>query len=201
MTATYSGLKTDIGNWLNRADLTDHLPAFITLAEAKFNRELRTMSMVTRSQTEADRAFIPLPTDWLGTRNIQLDGAPVGYVTPEEADRLRYHELGTGKRFYTLIDDGIELLPVPTAGTLLIAYYARVPALSDTTAANWLLTNHYDAYLYGALVHSAPFLADDQRLTVWAGLAGSALAEIQAADERAKYSGATLIPRLRSGYG
>lgn len=197
----YATLQSDVAEWLNRDDLTDRIPTFIQLAEARFNRALRVMAMVSRAQTEADRDFIPLPTDWLETRNIQLDGAPVGYVTPEEADRLRDKDLLTSKLFYTLIDDGIELVPEPDSGTLLIAYYASIPALSDSNTENWLLTKHYDAYLYGALVHSAPFLVEDERLPVWKTSFTEAINEIQAADERAKHSGATLIPRRRGGYG
>jgi hypothetical protein len=43
---TYSNLKTSIANYLNRSDLTSYLGDFITLTEARLNRELRVREMV-----------------------------------------------------------------------------------------------------------------------------------------------------------
>ena len=34
---TYGGLKTAVGVWLNRADLTSYIPDFIKLAEQRIN--------------------------------------------------------------------------------------------------------------------------------------------------------------------
>ena len=38
---TYAELQTAVANWLDRDDLTDRIPEFIALAEAKMNRVLR----------------------------------------------------------------------------------------------------------------------------------------------------------------
>ena len=38
---TYAELQTAVANWLDRDDLTDRIPEFIALAEAKMNRNLR----------------------------------------------------------------------------------------------------------------------------------------------------------------
>ena len=35
---TYAELQTAVANWLDRDDLTDRIPEFIALAEAKMNR-------------------------------------------------------------------------------------------------------------------------------------------------------------------
>ena len=43
---TYSNLKTTIANYLNRSDLTSNLGDFITLTEARLNRELRVREMI-----------------------------------------------------------------------------------------------------------------------------------------------------------
>ena len=44
---TYSTLQTAVANWLDRDDLADRVPEFISLAEATFNRVLRIRSMET----------------------------------------------------------------------------------------------------------------------------------------------------------
>ena len=46
--ATYTDLQSSVADWLNRSDLSAVIPTFIQLAEAKFNRELRTRDMLTR---------------------------------------------------------------------------------------------------------------------------------------------------------
>ena len=38
---TYSELKSNIADWLNRSDLTSVIPTFISLAENRLNRQLR----------------------------------------------------------------------------------------------------------------------------------------------------------------
>ena len=38
---TYAELQTAVANWLDRDDLTDRIPEFIALAEAKMNRNQR----------------------------------------------------------------------------------------------------------------------------------------------------------------
>ena len=44
---TYANLKTEIANYLNRSDLTEHLDTFIDLAEARHSRDLRVREMET----------------------------------------------------------------------------------------------------------------------------------------------------------
>jgi len=47
--STFAELKTAAANWLDRSDLTDRIPEFIALAEARFNRILRIRDMETVS--------------------------------------------------------------------------------------------------------------------------------------------------------
>jgi hypothetical protein len=68
-------------------------------------------------------------------------------------------------------------------------YYGQIPPLADATPTNWLLTHHPDAYLYGSLIHAAPYLGDDQRASVWASLHQSALDAIDRESSTAKFGG------------
>ena len=43
--SNYTELNTAVANWLDRDDLTDRIPEFIALAEARFNRLLRIRAM------------------------------------------------------------------------------------------------------------------------------------------------------------
>ena len=49
--STYSELKTAVENWLDRADLTERVPEFISLGEARIARRLRVRGIEQRSTT------------------------------------------------------------------------------------------------------------------------------------------------------
>ena len=69
---TYDELKTAIGTWLNRTDLTSYYDTFIDNAEAEFNRNIRHRDMVQRSDATADSQYLTLPTDWLEAINVKI---------------------------------------------------------------------------------------------------------------------------------
>ena len=92
-----------------------------------------------------------------------------------------------------------EVMPSPDgpySGILL--YYAKVPALSDSVATNWLLTHHPDIYLYGALLHSAPFLQEDVRAQTWAALYKSAVERVNDASDKSTASGSGLRLNIKA---
>jgi len=120
-----------IADWLDRSDLTDRIPDFITLAEARINRDLRIRPMEVRSTmtTTSGKRYFNLPGGYVQMRNIQLNTDPISaleYITPEMLDRL-YGGSATGKpRAYTLIGDEIQLAPMPdTTYTLEMAFYEK----------------------------------------------------------------------------
>ena len=77
-------------------------------------------------------------------------------------------------------------------------YYGKIPSLSASNATNQILENFPDVYLYGSLVHSAPFLGDDQRLQVWGSLYQSSLNAINGQSERAKQGAVGRRMKIRS---
>jgi hypothetical protein len=88
--STYTELKAAVASWLARADLTSTIPDFITLAEAKLNRTLRTRQMEQRSTATATE-YMELPTGFIELRNIQLNETPkvsLEMVSPDEIDRM-----------------------------------------------------------------------------------------------------------------
>jgi hypothetical protein len=51
---TYSELKTNIANYLNRSDLTSEIDIFIDNTEAELNRRLRVADQVKRATATAE---------------------------------------------------------------------------------------------------------------------------------------------------
>ena len=56
-----------------------------------------------------------------------------------------------------------------------MTYWRKVGVLSTDNTTNWLLTDHPDIYIYGALMHTAPYLKDDPRLQIWQSMLEKAL--------------------------
>ena len=201
---TYANLKTAIADWLDRSDLTDRIPDFIALAEARLNRELRIRPMEVRSTLTltAGQRYFALPGGYLQMRNIQLNTNPVTpleYITPEMLDRL-YGSNTTGKpKAYSLIGDEIQLAPIPdTDYTLEVAYYEKFTPLTTDVTTNWLTENAPDVLLYGALIEAEPFVKNDERMPLWLNAYKEAIDKIQKADDRDRHSGSQM--RVRTVY-
>jgi hypothetical protein len=197
--ATYAELQSSIGDWLNRADLVATIPSFISIAESAHNRQIRTRQMIKRSTATVSDAFTTLPSDMLEITNAQINGSrvtPLDFVSMTEADKVRrLYPAGTSK-YFTIVGDTLELVPNPSSSVEVeIVYYARIPALSASNTSNWLLLMSPDLYLYGALIASAPYLRDDERVMAWMNLYKQALAELQVSDERARFTSTPLRAR------
>jgi hypothetical protein len=191
---TYSDLKASVADFLNRSDLTSVIPDFVTMAEADLNRSLRVREMSIRTRAPIDSQYVKLPADFLGMRNIDLLTDPVTPMTYKNLQNLDIHRAGdaTGKPiYYSIMQNNIEFAPAPDGDyTIEIVYYQKVPPLSLNTT-NWLLDAHPDAYLYGTLQHSAPYLQADERVGIWAGKYQQIIEQITTSDEKAKFSGST----------
>jgi hypothetical protein len=197
--STYAELQSSIGDWLNRADLVTTIPTFISMAEVAHNRQIRTRQMIKRSTATIGDAFTTLPSDMLEITNAQINGSrvtPLEFVAMDQADRIREVYPAGASKYFTIVGDTLELVPNPSSEvTVEIVYYARIPALSVSNTSNWLLLNSPDLYLYGSLIASAPYLRDDDRVVVWSTLYKQALADLQIADERARFTSTPLRAR------
>ena len=205
---TFTELKDALADWLDRSDLTDRIPDFITLAEARLNRDVRIRPMEVRSsmETTAGQRYFNLPGGYLQMRNMQINSNPITpleYITPEMLDRL-YGSDTTGKpKAYTLIGDEIQLAPIPDSDyTVEMAFYEKFTPLGDGTSgtitSNWLTTNAPDVLLYGALLEAEPFIKNDERIALWLNAYNGAVKKIQDADARDRHSGSAM--RIRNIY-
>ena len=98
--STYAELKTAVANWLDRSDLTDRVPEFITLAEARIGRKLRVRGVEERATTPlvGSQEYYALPSDFLEARNVQINSNPVQvltYRTPQQLDKEYPSSTGT----------------------------------------------------------------------------------------------------------
>jgi hypothetical protein len=178
---TYATLVTAVTEWLARdqdATLIARIPDFIVLAEAKFNRQLFVRQMEARSTALADMTsnepeFISLPADFQSMRRVRLSsviGKPcLEFKSGTQMDEYRFctSDVAAQPRYFTVFGDEIELVPTPDqAYTIEMVYRQNIPPLASNSP-NWLLALAPDLYLYGALLESAPYIKEDDRIQTW----------------------------------
>lgn len=202
---TYDELLVNVESWANTPEIAQMIPAFVELAEARFNRVLRTASMIGRATISTTSSYFSLPTDFLEAISLKQPGSDVpliSYVTPSQMDGARLSTSWSGQplQHYTIVDTNLHLWPTQSgAVTVEMTYYKRIPALSPSVQSNWLITRAPDAYLYGSLLQMEGFLGKDDRVPLWVAALQSVIDELNTEAERAKYPRSSgLIMRARS---
>ena len=209
--STYAELQTAVANWLDRDDLTDRIPEFIALAEAKMNRRLRISLMEnisTAISTVGGQRDYSLPTGFNGMREFHLTTnplTPLSYLTPEMMNRMWAGSTSGKPRAFTLFSDGgtrkIKLGPAPdVVYTTSMLYLKKIDNLSVANPTETMLTENPDIYLYGALLEAEPFLMNDGRIQTWGSLLLEAAKALQERDTFDRHSGSELRVMNTGGY-
>ena len=205
--STFAELKTATANWLDRSDLTDRIPEFIALAEARFNRNLRIRDMETVStaiSTAAGTREYSLPTGFVQMKEFHLTTdplTPLAYITPEMMSRIWAGSTKDKPEVFTIIADKVRLGPNPDAVyTTSMLYYKTFTALSASNTTSEMLTNNPDVYLYGTLLEAEPFLMNDARVPMWLAAFEKAVNDIQNQDNRDRHSGSAMRVMNTGGY-
>ncbi len=206
---TLTNLTTEITDLLNRGDLTAKVPSWIALVEAEVQRILQGRDMRTTVSVTFDTSgAVALPADFRSPVSLTLETdafkGPVE-ITSYERLQLKRGELVTGQPRYAAVSNNtLMIAPIAdsdTAYTGVLIYDATVAPLSASNPTNWVLTNHPDLYFYGAALHSAPYLRDDERIPVWEKLYTKAFEQVRIARDRAEFGVNTPIIRPRSALG
>lgn len=206
--STYSELKTSVANYLNRSDLTDVIPDFITLTENRLNRELRVRANMVRATTTttSGTAFYDLPSDLIELRNITYDTSSssyaLTYLSPESSSR-EYGSTGNGfPRAYTNLGKNIKLAPTPDgAYTININYFQKLNSLSNSVTSNDVLTEFPDLYLFGSCMEGAIYLNDTEQTQRFASIFQATLDEVKRSEEAARYSGTVMTMTVQGDPG
>lgn len=199
MPLTYATLQTQIASFLNRDDLTAQIPTFILLAEAAINRDVDHWQMQKRSEATFNERYEPLPIDFISLDRVSIKGQKQLDLV-SQAKMLDYRETNNNTSgepsVYAISTGQIEFYPTPDGdydGS--IVYRSKVSELSDSITSNWLLAEAPDVYLYGSLLHSAPWLQEDHRLGVWGALYTAGVSKLNERSEDGLYGGTGLTMR------
>ena len=208
---TYAELQTAVANWLDRDDLTDRIPEFIALAEAKMNRNLR-ISLMENVSTDILMAGgtrdYPLPTGFTGMKEFHLTTSPItplSYITPEMMNRMWAGSNRGRPQAFTLFSDAgirkIRVGPSPDSDyTTSMLFLKKIDNLSVSNPTETMLTENPDIYLYGALLEAEPFLMNDARVQLWGTMLQQVAKDLQDRDIFDRHSGSALRVMNTTGY-
>jgi hypothetical protein len=197
--STYSGLAASVADWLHRADLGTPIVDFIALAHKQLMRDLRghVRLMVRNASFPISGEYVAAPNDFLEFVSGYLNDSTMTPLVWGSADAAK----ASGTAQISLVSgpggtEDFHFEPAVSAMTATIEYYAKLPVLSASATTNWILDDHPDLYLYGALLQSTAYLGDDPRIGLWQAAYASALESCKAAGKRARWSGPNLQMRV-----
>ena len=206
MITNLDSLKQAIAGFLLRDDLTEQIDAFVQLGEAQLNRDIRHPRMEARIEYPHLTRRFPLPSEWLETVSIEFTGqnGEPAFLRPfgsAEAEVVAAREHGSGgdPQGYRVEGNNLIITPAPGAGAASMVFVAKLASVLDPSHGNtnWLLRRYPDAYLYGSLMHSAPFLMEDNRLAMWGDLYAAAVGKVNRVGKQSRLAGARLRVRNR----
>jgi hypothetical protein len=210
---SYATLLTEIADELNRTDLTSRLPGFVQRGESRLSRDKRARLPVDLTGLEIASEEEAAPADLVAPDVIAHDGG----VYFGELDLVGLGDLTAIKRrrgdvgvpvAYAIRSDGAGNLffvfaPEPSETfTMQASYYAGLTngnALGTSNQTNRFLLAHPDIYFYAALVESAPFLREDERIGVWEGMLQQRLEDLRIMTQE-QQTGGTLSDAPRRAF-
>lgn len=167
--ATYSDLKTAITTWMARAELSGEAADFITLAEARLNRELRGL--------DVDAAL----TGVIGSSDLDCTAIsinePVTLFLVDTAGDVELVQRSKGTMpiasanarpsEWAMNGSNISLnAPCDEAYTFRLVYAPRF-SLSDSQPTNWLLDEHPDIYLAASILWGHGYVQNFPQAAIW----------------------------------
>jgi hypothetical protein len=178
---TYSELLTAGANWLERGDMTLRLPEFVSLAEARINRRLN------KADAEEDTPlvgvpgsrFISLPANFDNAVQLWLCGVN-GRVrlTPVSAAQMDTSVVAGSPQFWAIDNGRLAFERQLDAAYSFALRETTMLGLSVGAPTNDVLTQWPDLYLNGMLAEAAPYMLDDERMTIFEPKFVLALAEV-----------------------
>jgi hypothetical protein len=201
--STFDELVAAIAGYLPHDALTTEAVDFITLAEARFNRELKCRQMTALQTPTAIPAggVMSLPTGFLEIGAHQIATSPITvptYLAPDAFMASGYNEAGGAPKVYTLIGTNIHFLPGPDSATYIYSlyYFKQLTALSASNQSNWLLALAPDLYLYASLLEAEAYFINDARMTTWSSMYDRGKDSLHALDVRSRHrpGGSTSTP-------
>lgn len=186
----HATLKSDIATFMQRDDLTSVIPTIVRLTEDRIADEVRIRQMENRTTLTIDgENGADIPDKFLGLRGLHRNDSTyfeLEYLPPNAFwNRSEAHVAGT-PFWYTLEAGKIYFAPYFSSTEYAEAvFWKEFDRLSGDQDTNWLLTNRYRVYLYGAQAEAKAFVEDDEQAGKWASAFTNAVQKLNTNNQRA----------------
>lgn len=194
-------LLAAIAGYLNRDDLTDAIPTFVQLFEAKMRKDRRARKFQNAGSVTITGDDMSMPSDFQSPHSWYHDGSTffgrITSVTLYELPEIKRRMGPTGVPMFAAIlpDLTVRFAPSPDANyTTKLAYWRTLEALTASNPTNWMLVDHPEIYLYGALVEAALYLKDDAADQRWSMLLEKGLTLLDQATTNIEWGGPMEVP-------
>lgn len=141
--------------------------------------------------------MVALPADFMSMRSVYIDTCPrvpLEYMTPSQMSEKWGCEIGTPEN-YTIIGSDISFGPSPDKQySVVLIYQKELAALSEENPSNWLLDEHPDIYLFGALAHAEFYGWNDARLPLIKGQMDEWIEQLNMLGNEKRYGGGPIAP-------
>jgi hypothetical protein len=203
----YSEIINAAKQYTDREDdeVDSNMDTFIAMAESRINRLLKTREQTTRAYTATvtGQEYYPLPTDYAGIRDIQINSTDIGstsysmsYLNPMQFNVVRNTSF-CGAYYYCIIADQFQIFPILDEGqTIEIVYYQKVPALTSGSNTNWLSETSPDVYIAGIVSEIEAFVKNYEVAKAWDSKMTRCIDELDNSDVIERWSGSPLVVRL-----
>lgn len=194
----YTDLVAKVALWLDRDDLGERIPDFVALLEARLNRLLRTVLQETLNTIWAPTsAYYSLPDDFRKIRSLSVrrqDAYPYypGELIEVSPQALMSFNGGEYPRAYAIEGRQLHVVPAPTSEKPLVLdvnYWRRIPPLGTFQPTNWILQEHPDIYVWGALHQGAIYIRDPEAENACSNLLDQAIGELKTMSRQDQYGG------------
>jgi hypothetical protein len=181
--ATYADLIAELPFWVeNRPSLVARYPVFVALCEAKMNRMLRVRRMIARTTITASAETLALPSDFVAAKTLRLTGGSkwqLEAVTEDGFTDLMSGDPSAGEPQAFGVEGGNFVFwpPPSSSADIYLVYYQAIPGL-QANSSNWMLSNHPDAYLYGAVAEAWSYVGNADETSKFATLFMGVLGQI-----------------------
>jgi hypothetical protein len=199
-TSDYTTFCAQIADWANRQDWSQILVAsFVSMAEQKFNAELRVDRMINFATNVVTDRCSTLPDDWLEADLIQVQNAsaPSGFKPINYKARDEFFKISDwwASGFYTIEGRTIYFGGPPDeieGITYTMNYYGEVPVFA-TTGTSWIYTKYPSLYLKAALIHSNFYaVGEEQKALLMKSQVEDEIVKLNNVHLRAKASGSRI---------
>lgn len=193
----YGELKTTVEDYLHRDDMTEKIPNFIKLGQARMSHDLNLMMMQDTDLLNYSAGCKDVEMEGCGEilklLSVRLGGTTLLPQNSLHQNTHKYEQGGSGQpRYYARYGNVMELAPTPdSSGEIEIIFKKRLTAFEDDTDYDEILANYPNIYIYAAMVEATPFIRDES-MRVWKRMYDEEVVRLNDLNYDTEWSGAPL---------